>query len=302
MIILKNAKTAKIFMIVSMIIFGSIALFVRKINLSSGEIALYRALLAVSIIGAFLLFKKKEKINISKKDLILLFASGMFMGLNWIFLFEAYKYTTVSIATLSYYFAPIIVTLICPIILKEKMKFKNWICFAMSTVGIVLITGLGESNHNNHIIGILFGLTAAILYASVILINKCIKTVDGIYRTFLQFIAAIIVLLPYVLVTSGININSLNSTGWINLIIVGVVHTGITYCLYFISLKDLKGQTVAILSYIDPLVAIFLSIVILKEPMNFLQIVGGILILVFTLINEISLKKIFKERNKDEKK
>ncbi len=280
-------------LIVSMAVFGTIGLFVRNIPLPSGEIALYRAVLAAILIGVFLLVtKQKIPFGKIKKEIPLLILSGIAMGFNWILLFEAYKYTTVSVATLSYYFAPVIVTIACPILFKEKMGAKQWICFVMSTLGIVLITGIGDlSQGTSHIKGILFGLGAALLYATVILLNKFIKNVDGIHRTFLQFLAAIVVLVPYVLLTDGVNLHTLNTKGWIFLLIVGLVHTGITYCLYFSSLKELPGQKAAILSYIDPLVAVLVSVVVLKETMTVMQILGGILILGFTLWNEISPKK-----------
>ena len=224
-----------------------------------------------------------------KKELPLLLFSGIAMAFNWILLFQAYKFTTVSVATLSYYFAPVIVTVACPILFKEKMGAKQWICFAMSTLGIVLITGIGDlSAGSNHFIGILFGLGAACLYATVILLNKFIKTVGGIHRTFLQFIAAIIVLVPYVSLTSGFNLAALDGKGWVFLLIVGLVHTGITYCMYFSSLKELPGQKAAILSYIDPLVAVLVSVLILGESMTAMQVIGGLMILGFTLWNEIS--------------
>lgn len=281
---------ARLMLIISMLIFGTLALFVKKINVSSGELALYRAILAAVVIFIYLLITK-QKINLKniKKELIVILISGMAMGFNWIFLFEAYKYTTVSIATLSYYFAPIIVTLVCPIVFKEKLTIKQIICFIASTLGIVLITDLGHLGNNNHILGILLGLTAAVLYATVIILNKYIKSIGGIHRTFIQFLAAIIVLIPYVLFTSGINIGNLNSDGWVNLLIVGIVHTGITYCLYFTSLKELPGQNAAILSYIDPVVAILISVFVLSETMSLVQIIGGILIITFTLINELKL-------------
>lgn len=212
------------------------------------------------------------------------------MGVNWILLFEAYKYTTVSVATLSYYFAPVIVTLVCPFLFHEKLTQKQIICFVMSTLGLVMITGIGDVSGGNNFIGILFGLGAAVFYATVILLNKFIKNVEGIHRTFLQFIAAIIVLLPYVMMTSGFTLGTLNATGWINLLIVGLIHTGVTYCMYFSSLKELPGQKAAILSYIDPLVAVLISVTILGETMTLWQMVGGVLILGFTLWNELSPK------------
>lgn len=286
---MKKTFNPRLMLIISMIIFGTLGPFVRNISVSSGELALYRAILAAILIACFL-FLTKQKIPFSKikKEIPLLLASGIAMGINWILLFEAYKYTTVSIATLSYYFAPVIVTIICPILFHEKLTYKQIICFIMSTIGLIMITGIGDMSSGNHFVGILFGLGAAVFYASVILLNKFIKNVEGIHRTFLQFLAAILVLIPYVAITSGVTIETLNMTGWICLLIVGLVHTGITYCLYFSSLKELPGQKAAILSYIDPLVAVFISAFFLGEIMSIWQIIGGVLILGFTLWNEIS--------------
>lgn len=290
---MKKVLSARSMLIISMTIFGTIGLFVRNIPLPSSEIALYRAVLAAILIGVFLLVTK-QKIPFAKikKEIPLLVLSGVAMGFNWILLFEAYKYTTVSVATLSYYFAPVIVTVACPILFKEKMGVKQIICFVMSTLGIVLITGTGDlTQGSSHIKGILFGLGAATLYATVILLNKFTKTVDGIHRTFMQFLSAIAVLVPYVLFTDGVNLGTLDGRGWFFLLVIGLVHTGITYCLYFSSLKEMSGQKVAILSYIDPLVAVIISVVVLKETMTPLQAVGGLMILGFTLWNEISPKK-----------
>ena len=283
-----SSNKARLQLIISMAIFGTLAIFVRNISVSSGELSLYRAILAALLISGYLLVTK-DKIIFSaiKKELILLLFSGMAMGFNWILLFEAYKYTSVSAATLSYYFAPIIVTIVCPFLFHEKLTKKQIICFVMSTLGVFLITGIPDfQNMGRDTIGILFGLSAAVFYATVILLNKFIKNVTGIHRTYLQFLAAIITLIPYVSCTSGFHIGSLDGKGWMNLLIVGLVHTGITYCLYFSSLKELPGQEAAILSYIDPLMAVVISVSILGESISFPQIIGGILILGFAIWNE----------------
>lgn len=283
-----NTNKARLQLIISMAIFGTLAIFVRNISVTSGELALYRAVLAAILIGGYLLISKdKLKLASIKKELPLLLFSGMAMGFNWILLFEAYKYTSVSAATLSYYFAPIIVTVVCPFLFHEKLTKKQILCFVMSTLGVFLITGVPDfQNMGRDTIGILFGLSAAVFYATVILLNKFIKNVTGIHRTFLQFLAAIVTLIPYVACTSGFHLNTLNTKGWINLLIVGLIHTGITYCLYFSSLKELPGQEAAILSYVDPLMAVVISVVILGESISFLQIIGGILILGFAIWNE----------------
>lgn len=319
-------KSAKLMLSISMIIFGTIGAFTRAIDVSSGELALYRAVMAVILlVGFFALTRQKIDIKSIGKELWLLLASGVAMGINWILLFEAYKYTTISAATLSYYFAPVLVMVLCPLLFKEHMGLKQILCFVMSTVGLVLIilctkdAGTAQASDamaavtttvaqasgaaadpltsslmipsgREHLIGVLFGLGAAVFYATVILLNKCIKQVAGIQRTFLQFIAAIIILGPYVACTSGVQLGGLDGKGWICLVIVGVVHTGITYCMYFTSLKELKGQEISILSYLDPLVAVLVSVLVLGEQMSWLQVLGGVLILGCTLWNELGEK------------
>lgn len=278
-------KKATWMLVTAMLIFGTLGLFVRNVPVSSGELALYRAILATGMIGMFLLITRQPvPFAAIKKEVPLLLLSGAAMGFNWILLFEAYRYTTVSAATLSYYFAPVIVTVISPFLFREKLSLRQMICFVMSTVGIVMITATGDlSAGSNNLVGIAFGLGAAVLYATVILLNKFIRGVAGLHRTFLQFLAAIAVLIPYVAFSGAFSLGALDGMGWLNLLILGLVHTGVAYCLYFPALKDLPGQRAAILSYLDPLVAVLLSVTVLGEGMTTWQAVGGVLILGFTL-------------------
>ena len=288
---MKELRRARWMMALSMAIFGTLGPFVRNIAVSSGELALYRAVLAAALIGAYLLLSRQTiPVRSLGRDFVLLLLSGAAMGVNWILLFEAYRYTTVSVATLSYYFAPVIVTAVCPFLFREKLTVKQTVCFVMSTAGLVLITGLGGGKGSSDLIGILFGLGAACFYATVILLNKFIKKVAGIHRTFLQFLSAIVILIPYVAFTGGVTVGGMGGRSWLCLLIVGLIHTGVTYCMYFSSLKELPGQKAAILSYIDPLVAVLISVAFLNETLTVQQAVGGALILGFTLWNELPPK------------
>jgi len=286
-----------------MAVFGTLALFVKNISLPPGEIALFRALIAsVALILYKTLTAEKLQFAQIKKEFPILFLSGAAMAFNWIFLFKAYHHTSVSIATLSYYFAPVIVMIASPILFKETLTHKQIICFIMASIGLVMIIGVSGTNQSHgNFTGIAFGLIAASFYATVILLNKHIKSVTGIDRTLIQFFAAIIILLPYIYMTTGIHITSLDRWGLFNLLFLGLVHTGITYCLYFSSLKDLKGQEAAIFSYIDPLVAIIISVMILHESMSPVQILGGVMILGFTLFNELNVAAFSSDRIKNMK-
>ncbi|MBR2880576.1 MAG: EamA family transporter [Oscillospiraceae bacterium] len=290
---MKSSLKPRLMIALSMTVFGTIAIFVRNIPLTSAQLSLSRAVIAAVLIGLYLLVGgKRIAFRGLGRQLPALLVSGAALGINWILLFEAYKYTTVSVATLSYYFAPVIIILACPLLFKEKMGVKQWLCFVMSTLGIVLITGLGDvSGGSSHIKGIAFGLAAACFYAFVVISNKFIKGVDGIQRTFLQFVAAAIVLAPYVLLTEGFSLAAMDAKGFVFLGVVGLIHTGVCYCLYFSALKDVSGQEAAILSYADPLVAVLASVFVLGEAISLPQIIGGALILGFTLWNELGSSK-----------
>ena len=288
----------KLKVIASMAVWGTMAIFVRNIPISSAMVALSRAIIAfVCILAWQLLNKKTIRLKGMGKDLPLLFFSGAVMGFNWIFLFEAYKYTTVSVATLSYYFAPVIVMLACPVLFKEKLTFKQVVCFIASTIGLVLVINVsGLSEGSNHLKGVIFGLIAAVMYACVMLTNKKIQKVSGIDRTLLQFGAAIIVLLPYIMMTEGVSFAGMNGKGWACLLTVGFVHSCIAYCMYFSALRNISGQEAAILSYIDPTVAVIISFTVLNETVTPLQLVGGAMILAFTLLNELKVDPFRKSR------
>lgn len=280
----------KILMALSMAVFGTLPVFVKNIPLSSAEIALYRAVLAAVLTGIYIAAAKKNaKFKRIRRELPLILVSGAAMGINWILLFEAYRYTSVSVATLSYYFAPVIVTIACPFLFRERLTAKQIFCFVMATAGVVLITGVGGLGGSD-LKGIALGLSAAVFYASVILLNKRIRTVDGINRTFIQFIAAAAVLLPYTAAAGGFHLMSLDFAGTLSLLAVGFIHTGVTYCLYFSSVTWLTGQQAAVLSYIDPLVAVVMSVTVLGESITPLQAAGGLMILGFTLLNEVRIK------------
>ena len=278
---------ARFEIVFSMAAFGTIAVFVRNIGLPSGEVALYRAVIAALALFLWQLCTRQTvRWQDVKKELPLLFVSGAAMSVNWILLFEAYKYTTVAMATLSYYFAPVIVTVASTVLFREGLTAKQISCFVMSTRGLVMVIGVSGGGGSHDLLGILLGLGAAVFYAAVVLINKGIRRVSGLNRTFMQFLAAILVMTPYISMTGGSHLAGLDMTGAVNLMVVGVFHTGICYCMYFSSLRYLKGQEASILSYIDPVVAVILSVAVLHEPVSPLQAAGGFMILGFTVLNE----------------
>lgn len=276
--------------IIVMLIFGSIGIFVKGIDLSSSEIALLRgAVGSIFLVGASFLVKNRVSFSSIKRNLLLLMLSGGALGFNWIFLFEAYRYTTIASATLSYYFAPIFVMVLAPFVLKEKLTIVKAGSILVAMTGLFLVVSNGSGlvgDSGSHVMGIMYGLLAAVLYASVILMNKFIKNQSDFDTTVVQLMVAAIVLLPYVLVKEDMNLSGLDPESIILILVLGIIHTGVAYLLYFSAIKQLKGQSIAILSYIDPISAVIFAAIFLAEGMTLLQIVGGILILGSTFLGE----------------
>ena len=277
-------------MIAAMLIVGSIGIFVSYISLPSSVIACSRAVIGtVFLIMVLLIRKTNIKWKLVKSNWIFLLISGGALGFNWIFLFEAYKYTSVAIATLCYYMAPVFVILLSPIILKEKLTIFKLGCTIMAIIGAVLISGVFGSGVQD-LKGIGFGLVAALLYAGIIMVNKFIKGLSGVETTLCQLAISAIIMTPYVIFTEDISFTNVLATTIMSLIIVGIVHTGIVYILFFSAINKLPTQTSAILSYIDPVTAILLSALFLKQTIGTVQIIGTVLILGSAMLNNIKTK------------
>ncbi len=282
-----QAGKAKLSLLSAMLIFGTIGLFVRYIPLPSSLIALSRGCIGTLFI---LLFLAVKRMPISwpavRQNIVYLILCGIFIGFNWIFLFEAYRYTSVAIATLCYYMAPIIVILASPIVLHERLTLRKACCVACALIGMILVSGIGQQTETADFTGLFFGLGAAVLYASIIILNKKLSPIAAYDKTLMQLGIASLVLLPYVLATEDVASVVLPPLGLVLLFILGIIHTGFAYTLYFGSLSFLRGQTIALFSYLDPIFAIFLSAVILHEPLTGPGLLGAVLVLGSTCFSE----------------
>ena len=243
-------------------------------------------------VGVTLLSKKKIDFAAVKSKLPLLAFCGAAIGVNWILLFESYRYTTVATTTLCYYIAPVFVILASPLVLGERIGLKKGICVLVALLGMVFVSGIIDVGVNDisELRGILLGLGAAVLYASVTLMNKKLgDAVSASDRTAIQLFFATVVIIPYTLIAEEVCAEAFSTTAIILLLVVGLVHTGFSYTLFFGSIKDLSAQTVAIFGYLDPIVAILLSALLLKEPMTPLAIVGAVLIIASTFVAEFPI-------------
>ena len=274
----------------SMLIFGTIGIFRRYIPLSSALIAFVRGILGGLFLFAFVRMKgKRAGEKLPARTFLWLAVSGAVMGANWILLFEAYNHTTVGIATLCYYMQPTIVVLLSPLLFGEKLTARKCACAAAAVIGMVLVSGVTESggHQSGRLTGVLLGLGAAVLYATVVIMNKKAPGIEAYQKTEIQLLSAGIVMIPYLLLTG-----EAGGAGWpprtvILLLVVGIVHTGLAYVLYFGSMDGLKAQSVAILSYIDPVSALLFSALLLREPLSLPGMIGAAMIIGSAVISEL---------------
>lgn len=273
--------------IIAMLIFGSIGLFVRAINMPSSVIVLMRTIIGSLFLTLVILIRKQP---INKKSIIdnlpILALSGLVLGAGWVFLFEAYRYTMVSTATLLYYCAPIIIFLLSPAIFKEPLTWSKVLGIAAAIIGMVIINGFGIGGSNPYL-GLICGTVSALLYAALMILNKFIKNLSGLESTLAQLIIAGFVMTFYVLLSHESKWSFSSGLEIFLLMTVGILHTGIACYLYFSSMQKLPGQTIAVLSYIDPVSALFFSAIFLNERLSLFQILGALLILGGTAFSQL---------------
>ncbi|MBR5287752.1 MAG: EamA family transporter [Clostridia bacterium] len=288
----KRTLSALLRLTSAMVIFGTIGVFVRHIPLPSSVIAFFRGLIGT----AFLLLvmrvtKKPLLIDVIGRNLVKLCISGAAIGLNWILLFEAYRYTSVATATLCYYLAPIFIMLVSPIVLSERLTRRKGLCILVALGGMVFVSGVASGGlpGAQEIRGVLYGVGAAALYASVVLINKRMSGIEALSRTVVQLGVSALVLAPYIMMTENVLVllPQLSAVSLALLFVLAIVHTGMAYALYFGSIRDLSAQTAALFSYIDPVVAIFLSAFLLGEAMTVSSTIGAVMILGSAVVSEL---------------
>ncbi len=279
--------------VLSMLIFGTIGIFRRYIPFSSAFLTFSRGILG----GLFLLgvagIRKRKGAGVPGRDALRFAVTGAMIGINWILLFEAYSYTTVAVATLCYYMQPTIVILLSPLIFHERMTGKKAVCAAVSVVGMVLVSGVADPGGGSagNLRGVLLGLGAALFYSAVVIMNKKHPGGDAVQKTTVQLFSAGLVMIPYLLLKGGWPAGSPAAGDVILLLVVGIVHTGIAYLMYFEGMKGMSVQSVSMLSYIDPVSALVLSAVFLREPMSLWNMVGAVLIIGAAAVSEMERTK-----------
>ena len=272
--------------ICAVVLYGTIGLFLRYVNLPSEIVAMFRGLIGSLFIYLYLRFKY---VSIDKKairnNLFLLLLSGICLGLNWIFLFASYMTTTVAIASLCNYLAPLFVIIVSPLVLHEKLEIMKLPFVALAFLGIVLVSGVFDEQKGS-LIGIVYGVLAALVFSIIIICNRKLKDISVYDRSIVQLLVSAITIFPYVLIHNhGVSLNP-DLRSILIVIMLGVIHTGLAYCFYFSGMAKLDVETIAILGYLEPVVSVICSTVFLHEPMSVFGWLGAFMIIFSAFMSE----------------
>ena len=270
-------------------LYGTIGWLLRFVTVPTDIVVFFRASIGFLTLLAIM---KIRHISLDRtairSNLLYLILSGASLGLNWVFLFAAYKHTTVAIASLCNYTAPIIIVAISPLVLGEKLNFRKVLCVLAALAGIVLISGVfaGEGGQANPA-GIAMGLGAALGFVGLVIFNRKMSGVSYYDRSMIQLLSAAVVVLIYAVISNFGKKITVDTKSVLIILMLGVLHTGIAYCFYFDGMARLPLTTYAVLGYLEPVVSVLCSVILLNEKMGIDGAAGTVLIIGAALASEL---------------
>lgn len=284
---MSKTGTERIKYITSVALYGTIGIFLRHVSFPTELVAMCRGILGTAFILAFMALRhRKVDREAIRKNLLWLVLSGICLGLNWIFLFAAYVKTTVAVASLCNYMAPLLVIIAAPMVLHEKLNIKKLPCVAVAFIGIVLVSGViggGKGDPK----GVAYGLAAAVAFMCIVLCNRKLKDISAMERSIVQLSVSAVTILPYFIWNNRDSVITVDTGSVLIVLMLGILHTGVAYCLYFSGLGTLPVQTIAILGYLEPVVSVFCSALILREYMSVWGWLGAGMIIVSAVVSEL---------------
>ncbi len=270
---------------ISVFLYGTLGFFLAFIDVNSEFVVFCRGTLGCLFI-LVLLAIKKQKLDIEaiKKNFVYLVICGISLGLNEIFLFMGYKYA-VSLASLGNYTAPITIIIISAILYKDNLSLKQILCILASFVGVVLLSGV-LTGTSSDIRGLIFGLCGSIGFVTLVFMNKKLKDIGPYDKTIIQLLFSSLTTLPLIFINKSYLISYDIKTVSI-LLMLGIIHTGFAYSLYFDSINTLSPVKIAVIGYVEPVMSVLIGALFLNESMDIYAIIGAILILGSAIISEL---------------
>ena len=267
------------------VMYGTIGIFVKLLHdMQVGSIIFYRLLFAVAALVFYLWHTGRLKdLRIhEKKGLVLLL--GLLQGGTMLAYFISVTYTTVSIAVLLLYTAPIYVTVLSPFILKERNTSRDLWTLICSIGGVILVIqpqALTNAVGGMYIMGLIAGLVSGMCFAGMIMTSRSLRdSYAGIVQATWGLCITIVLFVPYSwAVPSGVFQDNL-----LTLILFGLIPTALSLVLYLNGIRLIRAQNASVIGLLEPLSAVVLSFLILHESMSVTTLLGGGFILLAALL------------------
>lgn len=197
---------------------------------------------------------------------------------NNITYFYALGHTTVSNAVFTHYTAPVLVAILAPFLIAERLQRVTLISLPVAMAGMVLIilSSGGLDINSEHLPGILAGTASGVAYALVIIFTRQLSIQHLNQKAILvQLWATVIVIFPAIFIIDY----SFKLRMFFLLLITGVMHSTTASLMYYSALRHVLAQHAAILGYVEPLAAIPLAFLLLSESPPPFTLLGGLLII-----------------------
>lgn len=276
---------------------GSMGLWVRRFSafgLESLHILAMRVMVTVVLMGVFLLFYRKEYMKIRLKDSWCFVGTGIFS-----IVFFGYCYnrtimiTSMSVAAILLYTAPIFVMVISRFLFKEYFSPVKIAALFLAFGGCICVTGLVGGQEAVSMTGILTGLGSGFGYALYSIfsrygLEKGYHPFTVTWYTFVFALAAILVLTDFHAICDfwGSHPSNIMYT-----IAYGIVTTVLPYILYTSGLKHVENGKASIMATVEPVVATILGVCVYQETMSFMNVVGVVLVLTAIVLLNLKTKK-----------
>lgn len=270
-----NKKSSLIQLHIAVFLFGVSGLFGKFLTQPSIIIVLGRVFFSSIFLYIGLTITKENLKLKSRKDMLIIAFMGVILAIHWCTFFQGIKFSTVAIGLLTFSTFPVFVTFMEPFFFEEKLKKEDIILAFITFAGVTFV--IPDFHMGNEMtIGVIYGILSSLSYAVLSLLNrKYVKEYKGVVIAFYEQLVSLAILLPFFFIMEPV----LTKKDIFLLLLLGTVFTGITHTLFINSLKDIKTQTAGIVSSLEPLYGILLSIFLLNEILSIKEIIGGTIIL-----------------------
>lgn len=263
------------------------AIFIRLAQdegISSLVIAASRLLLATLILTPMALRKYRSHLqSLTRRDLLLVSISGLFLALHFILWITSLELTSVLISVVLVTTSPLWAALLESLFLKARITRLVALGLAFAVTGGILIGLPGENNlislGSNPLLGSLFALGGAIAVAVYLVVGRSVRPKLPLipYIWLVYGIAAIFALLA--VAVSGAQITGHSTNGYLLLLAVALFPQLIGHSSFNYALKHLSATYVGVASQLEPVSSAILAVIVFQELPTSLQLAGSSVIL-----------------------